>query len=234
MYACNFESYSASIIVIDGGSLLHQVSWNKNCFFSEIINQYCNYLGNTVVFDGYDNDESTKDHKYCCQRKGISFLYHKIELEMIGQIKQHNFLSKQQNKHHLISCFGKRLTKKGVLVHQSINDAETWAIELAGAHKCCTVIALLLTFLFFSSIILGWKWKISFSYSVLQNVTKEGKNFKVTWLKSQSLLLKKVLFLCLHGVTATPPCQHWAWIIYHLNISKRERGSSKYRPNFPR
>ena len=36
----NFETYPASKIVVDGCALLHQVSWNKNCSYSEVIDQY--------------------------------------------------------------------------------------------------------------------------------------------------------------------------------------------------
>ena len=65
----NFETYPASTIVVDEGALLHQVSWNKNCSYSEIIDQYCDYLKNyygscLVVFDGYENGASTKDHEH--------------------------------------------------------------------------------------------------------------------------------------------------------------------------
>ena len=38
--AHNFETYPASKIVIDGGALPHQVSWNKNCSYSGLIDHY--------------------------------------------------------------------------------------------------------------------------------------------------------------------------------------------------
>ena len=54
----NFKTCPARKIVVDGGALLHQVSWNKHCSYTEVIDQYCNYLHNNyglciVVFDGY-------------------------------------------------------------------------------------------------------------------------------------------------------------------------------------
>ena len=42
----NSDTYGTSKVDVDGGALLHQVSWNKNCSYSEIINQYCDYLQN--------------------------------------------------------------------------------------------------------------------------------------------------------------------------------------------
>ena len=64
----NFETYPKNKVVVDGGALLHQVSWNKNCSYSEVIDQYCDYLQNNyglfiVIFDSYGNGASTKDHE---------------------------------------------------------------------------------------------------------------------------------------------------------------------------
>ena len=87
----NFETYPTSKIVVDGGALLHQVSWNKNCSYSEVIDQYCDYLQNNygsciVVFDGYANGTSTKDHEHRRRNKGMTFPYVKIELNMLHTI----------------------------------------------------------------------------------------------------------------------------------------------------
>ena len=43
--AHNFQTYSVSRIVADRGALFRQVSWNKICSYSEVIDQYC-YLHN--------------------------------------------------------------------------------------------------------------------------------------------------------------------------------------------
>ena len=37
--AHNFETCAASKNVVDGGALLQQVSWSKNCSYSEVIDQ---------------------------------------------------------------------------------------------------------------------------------------------------------------------------------------------------
>ena len=73
----NFEIYPTSKIVVDGSALL-QVSWNKNCSYSEVIDQYCDYLQNNygsciAVFDGYGNGASTKDHEHRQRNKGMAF-----------------------------------------------------------------------------------------------------------------------------------------------------------------
>ena len=130
----NFETYPTSKIVVDGGALLHQVSWNKNCFYSEVIDQYCEYLQNNygsciVVFDDYENGASTKDHEHRRRNKGMVFPYVKIELDMVAHNKQNDFASNKLNKSHFISVFGNCLQTKGFIVHQSSNDADTLIVK---------------------------------------------------------------------------------------------------------
>ena len=89
----NFETYPTSKIVVDGGAPLHQASWNKNCSYSEVIDQYRDYLQNNygsciVVFDGYGNGASTKDHEHRRRNKGMAFPYVKIELDVVAQINK--------------------------------------------------------------------------------------------------------------------------------------------------
>ena len=62
-----------TLIVIDGGALLHRVIWDVGMSFKDIINKYKIYIKSSfknfrlvsVVFDGYLL-QSTKDH---CHRK---------------------------------------------------------------------------------------------------------------------------------------------------------------------
>ena len=44
--AHNFETFYASKIVVGGGALLHQISPDKNYSYSDVIDQYCDYLYN--------------------------------------------------------------------------------------------------------------------------------------------------------------------------------------------
>jgi hypothetical protein len=53
--------------VLDGGSLLHRIPWPRGATFGKIIDMYAKYVRNRysnaiVVFDGYGNGPSTKDH----------------------------------------------------------------------------------------------------------------------------------------------------------------------------
>ena len=62
--------------VIDGGSLVQKIPWQKNSTFRIICEQYYQYLAQkysstTVVFDGYSNGPSTKDITHVRRNMGI-------------------------------------------------------------------------------------------------------------------------------------------------------------------
>ena len=103
--ARNFKTYPDSKIVVEGGALLHQVSWNKKCSYSEV--QYCDYLQNNyglciIVFDSYGNGVSAKDHEHRRRNKEMPFPYVKIELDMVAHNKQNYFLSNELNLYHFL------------------------------------------------------------------------------------------------------------------------------------
>ena len=63
--------------VIDGGSLIHKLPWEKGLSFGEIIDRYVasvkriDAVSITVVFDGYSAGPSTKDALHLKRTKGI-------------------------------------------------------------------------------------------------------------------------------------------------------------------
>ena len=59
--------------VLDGGSLLHRLQWNKGKTYGEIAHSYAEFTINingkaTIVFDGYEGGPSIKDNTH--QRRG--------------------------------------------------------------------------------------------------------------------------------------------------------------------
>ena len=55
--------------VVDGGWLLHQVKWSSSATINTIFDTYVRYVDKdfkdaTVVFDGYGEEPSTKDHEH--------------------------------------------------------------------------------------------------------------------------------------------------------------------------
>ena len=87
--ARNYETYSASKIVVDKDAILYQVSWNKNCSYSEVTDQFCDCLHNNysfciTAFDGYGNGASNKDHEHQRRKKGMPSPNVKIELNIVA------------------------------------------------------------------------------------------------------------------------------------------------------
>ena len=55
--------------VVDGGWLLHQVKWSSSATINTVFDTYVRYVDKdpkdgTVVFDGYGEEPSTKDHEH--------------------------------------------------------------------------------------------------------------------------------------------------------------------------
>ena len=63
-----------SQFVLDGGSLLHRIMWNRGSSFESILNAYANYVNRkygkpVVVFDGYQGS-TIKDMTHKRRSKG--------------------------------------------------------------------------------------------------------------------------------------------------------------------
>ena len=55
-----------SQFVLDGGSLLHRIPWQRGTTYNDICRQYTNYVTRKygcaiIVFDGYEESMSTKN-----------------------------------------------------------------------------------------------------------------------------------------------------------------------------
>ena len=75
--------FSNDLHVLDRGSLLYRVKWEKNKIFGEIASLYSRFVLSSygksiIVFDGYSNGPSTKDMTHsrrsenCSQRPVMS------------------------------------------------------------------------------------------------------------------------------------------------------------------
>ena len=63
----DINTSNASKFVLDGGALLHHVTW-KGSTFKDVVQDYISYVNSeyglcTVVFSGYSS-RSTKDHEH--------------------------------------------------------------------------------------------------------------------------------------------------------------------------
>ena len=84
-------------IILDGGALQHKVKWIPNTTYREIINQYTEYVfrkygRSCIVFDGYNNGPSIKDHEHLRRTTGKISANINIQLGMVANCQQKAFL----------------------------------------------------------------------------------------------------------------------------------------------
>ena len=132
--AISLDTIPPSKIVIDGGALLHQVWWRKGATYNEIFHQYSEYLNlkhgfYAIVFDGYDNGPSSKDHEHM-RRSETTASFVKIDLHA-SVVHQLTFLSNEKNKSQFIHLLSDHLHSCGFNVHQSQSDADTLLVKCA-------------------------------------------------------------------------------------------------------
>ena len=131
------ESSTNNVLVVDGGWLLHYVSWpatKKKQSWTSVLNAYVNFvkwLGNrpghvkekvVVVFDGYQ--KSTKDHTHR-KRSGKVCPDIKIKLTGIPLTTKVKFLTNPSNKTELIDHLSSALIAQGIVTVKCDNDADT-------------------------------------------------------------------------------------------------------------
>ena len=73
MFGKDFQFISptrkSDVIVVDGGSLLRKITWNKGMCFGDILDAYKRYVTEkhgkaVVIFDGYPDEPTPKDHEH--------------------------------------------------------------------------------------------------------------------------------------------------------------------------
>ena len=135
--------------VIDGGYLLHRVVWDKQSTYREIIQKYINhveshYQKSSIVFDGYQDGPSTKDHEHGQRAmKSKKSPDASVHLEdSIGDISQQAFLANSNNKKCFIELLVRALCSNGHDVLQCRGDADTSLVSTvldfvyAGENVC--------------------------------------------------------------------------------------------------
>ena len=111
--------FSNDLYILDGGSLLYRVKWEKNKTFGEIASLDSRFVLSLygkaiIVFDGYSNGPSTKDMTHsrlsenCSQRPVMS----------------KDFLSNLSNKDRFVHLIGEKLEQVGCKVLFAKEDAD--------------------------------------------------------------------------------------------------------------
>lgn len=121
--------------VLDGGSLLHRISWRQNETYDSIANSYADFTLKTygksiIVFDGYSSSPTIKDMTH---RRRSTKTSRNVNLspsmKFVGQ--KENFLANKNNKQAFISLVGDILKKSGCTVHIADGDADVDIVRAA-------------------------------------------------------------------------------------------------------
>ena len=121
-------------VVLDGGALLHKISWPKSATYRSIFDMYVHYVlrkykNAIVVFDGYSGEPSTKDIAHA--RRGSSMTGPEVVLDESNKVclKKDLFLSNYKNKQQFLYLLGVHLSNAGCTVHHSTGDADCLIVQ---------------------------------------------------------------------------------------------------------
>ena len=121
--------------VLDSGALLHRIKWAKKGTYREIAKQYVSYVhsnyGNCcIVFYGYGQGPSIKDHEHQ-RRVGKACADIQISESMEAHVNQQTFLSNERNKSQFISLLSHFLEADAQVVDICSGDADTMIVTCA-------------------------------------------------------------------------------------------------------
>ncbi|KAK3105425.1 hypothetical protein FSP39_024991 [Pinctada imbricata] len=127
---CGVDSIdSCSSFVIDGGSLLHRLTWPQNVTYGSIITMYTHYISSRyknpcIIFDGYSETPSTKDVAHLRRSKGM--LWRKVIFNdsTVCSMKKEAFLTNKDNKKRFIDLLTIHLRDSDCEVLQAQGDAD--------------------------------------------------------------------------------------------------------------
>ena len=125
--------------VIDGGCLLHKVHWGREKTISELVQQHVDYVTRkfgywvVVVFDGYNDALSTKDHEHRRRQQRIHKVAPVVDVatsQVLG-FDQDTFLASGQNKDSFILLLLAAFSTVGMKSLQAPGDADTVIVSEA-------------------------------------------------------------------------------------------------------
>ena len=129
--------------VLDGGALLHLVPWPRGSTYESVSHLYVMYVtqkygGAAIVFDGYNDDPTTKDATHL-RRTGdcVGVTAHSASGVMIKS-KKDEFLNNKANKQRFIHYLSDNLERAGCSVDHAKDDDDLLIVLTAVAsarHK---------------------------------------------------------------------------------------------------
>ena len=128
------EPTGQSQYVLDGGSLVHRIPWQRGTTYNDICRQYTNYVTRRygyaiVVFDGYQEELSTKDGAYERRNGGRAGPTVDFTRDMVMKSKKEDLLSNKDNKQRFIRMLGQSLEHVGCETRHAKGDADVLIVE---------------------------------------------------------------------------------------------------------
>ena len=122
--------------VVDGGSLLHRIPWSNGTTYEAIFSSYADYVvrnfrGCTVVFDGYEENLSTKDSTHLRRSKGAIGTVVQFTERAPFRGKKDIFLNNKENKEKFLKMLGHHLEQRGIDVRYATGDADLLVVQTA-------------------------------------------------------------------------------------------------------
>lgn len=120
-----------SHFVIDGGYLLHFVSWPKEYTYAGVCSRYVDFVlkqygqYSSVIFDGYtDTSCNTKTHEQDRRASRVTLPDIVVSLDTPVSVKQPAFLNNRKNKAQLTPFLKNAFEQNHVTCYQSDGDAD--------------------------------------------------------------------------------------------------------------
>ena len=123
--------------VVDGGWLLHQIKWTSGSTIKTIVTTYVNYIrakfkDSTVVFDGYGDEPSLKDHEHMRRMTGKKNSPDlRVTPELTISCDREVFLANEKNKQDLIMIMSIEMENHNIVVYQAKEDGDTIIVKTA-------------------------------------------------------------------------------------------------------
>ena len=128
------EPTEQSQYVLNGGSLVHQILWQRGTTYNDICMQYTKYVTRIfgyaiIVFDGYQEGMSTK---YDARERTIGGRARPtvdFTRDMVMKSKKEDHLSNKGNTQRFIWILGERLEHVGCETRHAKGDADVLIVE---------------------------------------------------------------------------------------------------------
>ena len=121
--------------VVDGGWLLHRIKWEPNKLYADVVQQYVTFVTKqfgsaaVIVFDGYGNGPTTKDHEHSRRSSSKSAPNITVEHNKAAYNNASAFFANEHNKLQFVGILTERLKLNGHIVHVAGNDADTLIVQ---------------------------------------------------------------------------------------------------------